>query len=130
MEMTVGTQYVAQIAGSKQEQLNQFGKLMGTAGRIHTDPQWAATTPAGGVLVQGGLVMAPLHDVMCQLVGADRWLRGSTIKMKIVSFTRINEPIAMSVKVEEVNDEWIRFGVNWVKEGGTTVLVAEVKTQR
>jgi len=130
MDFEVGQQFVARVAGARQGQLNDFGRMMGTAGRIHTDPEWAAGTPAGGVLVQGGLVMAPLHDVMSRLVGTQRWLRGSRLTIKIVSFTRPNEPITMRVRVSEATADKVGFAVSWIKEDGTTVMVADVETQR
>ncbi|MYN13870.1 hypothetical protein GSY71_12050 [Pusillimonas sp. TS35] len=126
MELNVGAQYRARMPGACQKQVNAFGRLMGTAGRIHTDPEWAAASPAGGVLVQGGLVMAPLHELMVRLLGIDRWLRQSRVVIKIISFTRLNEPITLTARVEEVNAEGIKFGVSWVKDDGTTVMVADV----
>lgn len=130
MEFKVGAQYRARIAGARQDQVNQFGRLMGTAGRIHTDPDWAAASPAGGVLVQGGLVMAPLHDLMSRLVGEERWLDGSEITIKIVSYTRLGEPITVTAHVEEVTESNVRFNVSWDKDSGATVMVAEVRVPR
>lgn len=130
MEFKVGDRYGARIAGARQSQVNQFGLLMGTAGRIHTDPEWAAASPAGGVLVQGGLVMAPLHDLMSSLLGTDRWLRGSEVAIKIVSFTRLEEVIALTVRVEQVTEDRIKFSAAWVKESGATVMVADVDARR
>lgn len=130
MEFKVGAQYVARIAGARQDQVNQFGRLMGTAGRIHTDPEWAAASPVGGVLVQGGLIMAPLHELMSRLLGADRWLRGSRVAIKIVSFTRLAEPITLTARVERVDESGVKFGVAWVKQSGATVMVADVEVPR
>lgn len=126
MKFEIGAQYRARITGVRQSQVNQFGRLMGTAGRIHTDPEWASASPAGGVLVQGGLIMAPLHDLMSRLLGMDRWLCGSTVAIKIVSFIRLEEPITLTARVEDVNVEGVKFDVSWTKDDGATVMVADV----
>jgi acyl dehydratase len=129
MEFKVGVQYVGRMAGARQSKVNQFGRLMGTAGRIHTDPEWAAASPAGGVLVQGGLIMAPLHDLMSRLLGADRWLRRSEVAIKVVSFTRLEEPVTLTACVEQVTGDGVKFSVSWVKQDGTTVMVADINAR-
>ena len=130
MNFAIGTQYKVRIQGLRQEQLNRFGKLMGTAGRIHTEPEWAAASPAGGVLVQGGLIMSPLHDLMSSLVGETRWLQGSEVAIKMVSFTRLGEPLTLSLDVVSESDDHIGFNANWSKDDGTVVMVADIQVKR
>lgn len=126
MKFSVGEKYIARIAGAKQDQVTQFGRLMGTAGRIHTDPEWAASSPAGGILVQGGLMMSPLHELMARVLGAQRWLRSAEVTIKVISFIRLEEDITLTVGVEEVSDAGIKFEASWRKDDGTAVMVATV----
>jgi len=115
--------FSADIAPTTQEQINAFGALMGTYGRIHTDPDYAATTPLKGVIVQGMLVLAPLHEVMRRIFGAERWLTGAEVESKIVSSARPGEGGRISVEVTE-NDATKAAGTFTIsKPDGSPVIV-------
>lgn len=90
--------YTAEIGPISQEQINAFGVIAGTFGRIHTDPVWAATTPLGGVIVQGMLILSPIHDVLERIFG-DRWVTGGTLSCKIFGSTRPQEDTFIEVDV-------------------------------
>jgi len=60
--MKKNDKYSSALAGVSQEDINRFGRLHGTTGRTHTDPEYAKKH-FGGVIVQGGLVMAPVLDI-------------------------------------------------------------------
>jgi 3-hydroxybutyryl-CoA dehydratase len=117
-----GTTLVADVAPYSQDDVNRFGALLGTHGRIHTDPEFAKTTPLKGVIVQGMLVFAPVHEVMTRLFGADRWLRHGKVEAKIIAYTRLNEGTQISVLVDRTEpDAAGSFTIR--KENGDSVLV-------
>lgn len=121
-DLKPGTVILADVAPVTQEQINTFGALLGTHGRIHTDPEWAKTTPLKGVITQGMLVLAPIHEVMCRLFGAERWLRQGEIDAKIIAYSRPNEGATVRVTIDRaVPDAAGTFSI--AKNGGGEVLV-------
>jgi acyl dehydratase len=90
--------YQAEIGPISQAQINSFGQLAGTFGKIHTDPVWAAQTPLGGVIVQGMLVLSPIHDVLERIFGS-RWVNSGEMSCKIFGSTRPEEPTFVEVDV-------------------------------
>jgi acyl dehydratase len=121
--MTAGDTFSAIVQPVSQEQMNSWGALLGTNGQIHTDPEFAKTTPLKGVVVQGMLVLAPLHDFMCQLFGADRWLRHGQVETKIVLFTRPGEATRYEIKVDEIDARQAKLSFSCTKDADTKVLV-------
>lgn len=119
----IGT-YRGDIAPFTQAQLNEFGDLVGTYGRIHTDPEWAATTPLKGVIVQGMLILAPLHDALVRMFG-DRWTAGGEVTCKIVSSARPGDALRLQVDVGESREASASGTFRIEKTDGAAVVVGE-----
>jgi hypothetical protein len=115
--------FTADIAPTTQEQINAFGALMGTYGRIHTDPEYAKTTPLKGVITQGMLVLAPLHDVMSRIFGTERWLTGAQVESKIVASARPGEGGRISVDIAENSAAGATGSFTISKPDGSPVIV-------
>lgn len=122
-KLKTGDAFVFTVHGATQAQINAFGALLGTNGKIHTDPQWAADTPLRGVIVQGGLLMAPLHTIMSRIVGPQTWIETGELEIKIVSFTRPAEAVRLEIVVDEASAGGTRFSLTWTKNDHATVLV-------
>jgi len=118
-----GDVFVADVPSISQETINAFGAILGTNGPIHTDPEFAKKTPLKGVVVQGMLVLAPLHELMCRLFGAETWLRTGRVDTKIVSYTRPGDATRFEIKIEEVDERGARLSFACVKDTATTVVV-------
>lgn len=129
-ELQIGERFHLDIAAVPQAHVNGFGALMGTNGRIHTDPEFAKTTPLKGPVVQGGLVIAPLHGAMCCLVGEGRWLRHGKIDAKFISFTRPDDAARLELKVEAASDSNLHLSFSVTKADGTKVVVGDVHVGR
>ena len=130
IDLRPGDQFFADIAPVAQSRVNAFGDLMGTNGRIHTDPDFARTTPLKGPVVQGGLIIAPVHDALCRLVGRDRWLRHGRLDAKFISFTRPDEGARLDLAVESASDAGVRFSFAITKTDGTKVVVGDIDVER
>ena len=124
--LAVGDRFSASMQPVAQPQINQFGALLGTHGPIHTDPEFAKTTFLKGVVVQGGVLLAPVHDFMCQLVGEDRWLRHGWMEAKIVSYTRPEDATRYELQVEALDDKELKLSVACTKDADTKVMVASI----
>ena len=124
-KLNTGDTFAFTLHGASQAQINAFGALLGTNGKIHTDPQWAANSPLRGVIVQGGLLMAPLHQIMSQLVGPQTWFESGELEVKIVSFTRPEEAVRLEITVDEASATGASFSLSWSKDGNATVLAGK-----
>ena len=102
-DLQVGDVLAAELSPFTQDQVNAFGELMGTNGKIHTDPEYARGTPRGRTLVQGMLVLAPVEQVMSRLAGPSRWLAQGRIEAKIVGMTSPGDAAALELTVQEVS---------------------------
>ncbi|CAO3425928.1 MaoC family dehydratase [Azospirillum doebereinerae] len=117
------TVLTADIPPVSQEQINRFGALLGTHGRIHTDPDFARTTPLKGVIVQGMLVLAPVHEAMTRIFGAERWLTAGRIETKIVAYTRPGEAGRLTVTIDRSDDDEAAGSFAITRPNGDSVLV-------
>ncbi len=124
--LAIGDQFTAHMQPVAQAQINKFGDLLGTHGPIHTDPEFAKTTFLKGVVVQGGVLLAPVHDFMCQLVGEDRWMRHGWMEAKIVSYTRPEDATRYELRVEALDAQELRLSVACTKDADAKVMVGTI----
>lgn len=122
-KLSVGDKIQSHCAELIQEKLDRFGNMLGTNGKIHNDEAFAKTTPAGGILVQGMLVLAPLHSVFCTLFGEDVWLSHGTIECKLIGGTHPNETVTYEAEVTAVDPAQITLSYACTKGDGTKVAV-------
>lgn len=121
--LSAPTVLVADIPPISQDQINRFGALLGTHGKIHTDPEFAKSTPLKGVIAQGMLVLAPIHEVMSCIFGAGRWLAGGHLEAKIIAYTRPGEAGRITVEIERSDAAGASGSFTVGKENGDSVLV-------
>jgi acyl dehydratase len=126
-DLKPGDTLSAEIPGFSQARMTTYGKQMGTYGAIHTDPEFAKTTPQGTTIVQGMLVLAPLDRIMRRLVGAERWLTHGRTEVKIVGMTRPDQATRIDIEVLAVEPQRLKLGFT-IRAGEATVIVGEVET--
>lgn len=122
--LTVGEVLTCEVGGYAQEQMNVYGRTVGTYGAMHTDPEFAKTTPQGTTIVQGMLVLAPLDILMQRLVGAERWRAHGVVETKVVGMTRPNQATQFELTVLEAAPDRLKVAFT-VKTEEATVLVGE-----
>lgn len=122
--LSVGEILTCEVGGYAQEQMNAYGRAVGTYGAMHTDPEFAKTTPQGTTIVQGMLVLAPLDRLMSQLVGAARWRTQGRVETKVVGMTRPDQPTHFELTVLEVSPDHLKVAFT-VRTTEATVLVGE-----
>lgn len=123
--MKMNDKYSATLTGVNQEDINRFGALHGTTGRTHTDPEYAKLH-FGGVIVQGGLVMAPVLDIFESLLGA-HWYEASDMDAKFVAITRPGDIVNVTLEVVERDAESIKIAYSCALQDGKVVQVGEVR---
>lgn len=124
--LRAGDTLTAEIPGFSQARMTAYGRQMGTYGAIHTDPEYAKSTPTGTTIVQGMLVLAPLDRIMRRLVGAERWLTQGRTEVKIVGMTRPDQATRIDIEVLAVEAERLKLSFT-IRAGDATVIVGEVE---
>lgn len=122
--LSVGEVLTCEAGGYAQATMNAYGKVVGTYGAIHTDPEFAKTTPQGTTIVQGMLVLAPLDLLMQRLVGAERWRTKGVVETKVVGMTRPDQASRFELTVLEVSPDRLKVAFT-VRTEEATVLVGE-----
>ncbi|CCG04287.1 MaoC family dehydratase [Blastococcus saxobsidens] len=113
-----------------QERMNAFGDAAGSAGRVHTDPEWAEPV-FGSTLAQGMLVLDPVVQMMVGVCGSDNWFEGGRVKAKFVGMTRPGDTVVARMKdvevVEEEGRKRVRGSFSCETQAGVVVIVGEAE---
>jgi 3-hydroxybutyryl-CoA dehydratase len=104
-----------------QEQLHAYANASGDHNPIHVDPAFAATTPFGGTIAHGMLVLALIGEMMHAAHG-DRWLRDGKLKVRFKAPTRPGSTVTASVTGEKQIDGGVEYAVE-CKNDADDVLV-------
>jgi acyl dehydratase len=78
-----------------QQDMDDFGLASGGTGLIHTEPDYAETTPFGATIVQGIYLLAVIEKELCDAVPS--WRRGGSIEIKFVSPVTEGTPFSVEV---------------------------------
>lgn len=112
-----------------QAQIDAWGELAGIGGAIHSDPEYAASTPLGGVIAQGMLVLAPLHNIMLELVGQKVWHTSGRLSAKLVNVTRPGDSVTYEIAVQACSDRYFLGDYRCIRSDGMIVAVGTVSSQ-
>lgn len=85
-----------------QQDMDDFGVASGGTGLIHTEPEFAATTPFGKTLVQGVYLLAVIEKQLCAQV--PEWSGRGSLEVKFVS--PVTEGTPFSVELTERDGGW------------------------
>lgn len=83
--------------------MDRFGIASGSTGLIHTEPEFAATTPFGATLVQGIYLLAMVERELC--LRAPRWAECGTLDVRFMSPVTAGTPFQVELTYNE-NDTW------------------------
>lgn len=78
-----------------QQDMDQFGVASGGTGLIHTEPEFAATTPFRATLVQGVYLLAVMEKELCDWV--PEWADGGSLEAKFVSPVTEGTPFSVEI---------------------------------
>jgi 3-hydroxybutyryl-CoA dehydratase len=78
-----------------QEQLHAYADASGDHNPIHVDAAYAASTPFGGTVAHGMLVLALIGEMMHAAFGA-AWVAAGTLKVRFKAPTRPGDTVTAS----------------------------------
>jgi len=92
--------FTTQLRTVTQADMIAFGRLHGTSGRIHTDPDYTRALGLGGTLVQGKLILASVQNVCRAILGNDDFAR-CAIEAKFVGHTHPDDTVSVQFEVQQ-----------------------------
>jgi len=84
-----------------QEHINLYAKASRDFNPIHLDAEFARTTPAGGTIAHGMLVLAYISEMMTAAFG-ESWLTGGKLNVRFRAPARPGDTITASGQVRRV----------------------------
>jgi acyl dehydratase len=90
-----------------QQDMDDFGVASGGTGLIHTEPEFAATTPFGATLVQGVYLLAVIEKELCDRV--PEWAGRGSLDVRFVSPVIAGVPFHVEI-TEDGNGGWSLLG--------------------
>jgi acyl dehydratase len=80
-----------------QAMLNQYAEASGDHNPIHTDETFAKTTPMGGTIAHGMLVLSMISQMMTAAFG-ERWLTSGTLDVRFRAPARPTDTVTARAK--------------------------------
>ena len=104
-----------------QPQINAYADASGDRNPIHVDPAFAATTPFGGTIAHGMLVLALIGDVMRGAFG-DAWSETGKLKVRFKAPTRPGDTVTASASLTKAGEGTSEYAVQCATQSGEVVI--------
>lgn len=101
-----------------QEEVNRFAEASEGRGRIHTDPEYAESTPFGGTLVHGHFLFAMMEKELGEHIPG--WNERGRLKATFVKPLKVGQ--AFQLVWERSEDNKLNLAI---KSEGETLVVGE-----
>ena len=86
-----------------QEQIARYAEASGDHNPIHIDEAFARTTPFGGTIAHGMLVLASISEMMAAAFG-EAWLTGGRLRVRLRAPARPGDTITASARPQKARD--------------------------
>ncbi len=120
----VGVEYVTSRSVT-QLQINAYAEASGDRNPLHVDPVFAVSTPLGGTVAHGMLVLGWVSALLTEAFG-HAWIRHGTLRVRFRTPARPGDTLALRAQVTSVDsqDEVTKLGltVTATNQGGDEVL--------
>ena len=104
-----------------QTQLQAYAVASGDHNPIHVDPVFAATTPLGGTIAHGMLVLALLGETMFAAHG-EAWLTSGKLKVRFKAPTRPGDTVTASATGAKESAGAIDYAVQCASQSGEVLI--------
>jgi 3-hydroxybutyryl-CoA dehydratase len=104
-----------------QDHLQAYADASGDHNPIHVDPEFAATTPFGGTIAHGMLVLALIGEMMHAAYG-ERWLREGRLKVRFKAPTRPGSTVVASAEAAKETVAGVEHAVQCANESGEVLI--------
>lgn len=104
-----------------QAMIDAYAQASGDHNPIHVDPDFARTTPMGGTIAHGMLVLSFISEMMTAAFG-ERWLRGGTLDVRFRAPARPGDTVTARARPQEGKDGQWRYAVECVSQSGEVLI--------
>ncbi|MPZ50329.1 MAG: acyl dehydratase [Dehalococcoidia bacterium] len=109
-----------------QPMIDAYAEASGDHNPIHMDEAFARTTPMGGTIAHGMLVLSLISEMMTAAFG-ERWLAGGSLEVRFRAPARPGDTATARAKAGEPKDGRLRYAVECVSQTDE-VLIAGTAT--
>ena len=113
-----------------QPMLNAYAEASGDHNPIHIDEAFARTTPMGGTIAHGMLVLGLISEMMTGAFGR-RWLEGGTLEVRFRAPSRPGDIVTARARDGKLADGRLRYAVECVSQNDELLIsgTAEVPSE-
>jgi 3-hydroxybutyryl-CoA dehydratase len=104
-----------------QGMLNRYADASGDQNPIHVDEEFARTTPMGGTIAHGMLVLSFISEMMAGSFG-EAWLRSGSLDVRFRAPARPGDSLTARATAQEAKDGRLRYGVECVSQTGEVLV--------
>jgi 3-hydroxybutyryl-CoA dehydratase len=104
-----------------QPMLNAYAEASGDHNPIHIDEAFARTTPMGGTIAHGMLVLSFISEMMTGAFG-QRWVAGGQLEVRFRAPSRPGDTVTAQARAIESKDGRARWTVECVKQDGEVLI--------
>jgi 3-hydroxybutyryl-CoA dehydratase len=104
-----------------QSQIDVYAAASGDHNPIHVDPAFAATTPFGGTIAHGMLVLALIGEMMHDAHG-EAWRNSGRLKVRFKAPTRAGDTVTASATPSKPSDGTQEYAVQCANQHGEILI--------
>ena len=104
-----------------QPMLNAYADASGDHNPIHIDEAFAKTTPMGGTIAHGMLVLSFISEMMAGAFGT-QWLATGSLDVRFRAPARPGDTVTARATAQEPKDGRLRYAVEVVSEAGEQLI--------
>jgi 3-hydroxybutyryl-CoA dehydratase len=101
--------------------IDAYAEASGDHNPIHVDPEFAKSTPMGGTIAHGMLVLAMISEMLTNAFGA-RWLQTGKLDVRLRAPSRPGDTVTARVTAVTEADGKARYTVECVNQTGELLI--------
>lgn len=109
-----------------QPMLNAYAEASGDHNPIHIDEAFAKTTPMGGMIAHGMLVLSFISEMMAGAFG-ERWLASGSLDVRFRAPARPGDTVTARATQQEPKDGRLRYAVECVSQTGEALITGSAE---
>ena len=111
-----------------QPMLNAYADASGDHNPIHIDEAFAKTTPMGGTIAHGMLVLSFISQMMTAAF-AERWLASGSLEVRFRAPARPGDTVTARATPQEPKDGRLRYAVECVRQTGEQLITGTAEVE-
>ena len=111
-----------------QPMLNAYASASGDHNPIHIDEAFARTTPMGGTIAHGMLVLSFISEMMTAAFG-ERWLASGSLDVRFRAPARPGDSVTARATQQEPKDGRLRYAVECVSQADEALITGTAEVE-